>query len=113
VNGEWLKGHLDVLLMAVLQGQPAHGYAIIEALRRRSGGTFDLPEGTVYPALHRLERAALLSSQWSTQTGRRRRTYALTAKGRALLEACEEEWRQFAQGVDAVLQGAEADGEPD
>jgi DNA-binding PadR family transcriptional regulator len=113
VKGEWLKGHLDVLLLAVLQEAPAHGYAIIEALRRRSRGAFDLPEGTVYPALHRLERADLLASRWSVESGRRRRTYALTPRGRALLDEYQNEWRRFAQGVDAVLQGAEVDGEPD
>ena len=56
MSSEQLKGHLDPLVMAVLEGGPAHGYAIIEALRARSGGVFDLPEGTIYPALHRLER---------------------------------------------------------
>jgi len=74
-----LKGHLDLLLLAVLLPQPAHGYAIIEGLRRASGGTFDLPEGTVYPALHKLELDGLLSSEWSDETGRRRRrVYAIT-----------------------------------
>jgi DNA-binding PadR family transcriptional regulator len=58
-----LKGHLDLLLLAVLLPRPAHGYAIIEGLRRASGGTFDLPEGTVYPALHKLELDGLLSSE--------------------------------------------------
>ena len=62
--GEALKGHLDLLLLAILAEGPAHGYAIIEALRRKSKGTFDLPEGTIYPALHRLERQDLLHSHW-------------------------------------------------
>ena len=57
-----LKGHLDLLLLAVLAEAPAHGYLVIDRLRQASGGTFDLPEGTVYPALHRLERAGLLDS---------------------------------------------------
>jgi PadR family transcriptional regulator PadR len=63
MKAEELKGHLDLLLLAAVQARSAHGYAIIEELRRLSGGTFDLPEGTVYPALHRLERAGLLSSR--------------------------------------------------
>ena len=58
--GEALKGHLDLLLLSVLSNGPAHGYAIIDALRARSEGMFDLPEGTVYPALHRLENQGLL-----------------------------------------------------
>ena len=65
MNRERLKGHLDLLLLAVLAGGRAHGYTVISALRQRSEGTFDLPEGTVYPALHRLEDAGLLSSSWA------------------------------------------------
>jgi PadR family transcriptional regulator, regulatory protein PadR len=104
MNGEWLKGHLDLLLLAALQARPAHGYAIIEAMRQRSGGTFDLPEGTVYPALHRLERAGLLASRWSSETGRRRRVYELTGQGRSVLEEYQEDWRRFSQGIEALLQ---------
>ena len=104
MNGEWLKGHLDLLLLAVVQVRPAHGYAIIEAMRQRSGGTFGLPEGTVYPALHRLERAGLLASRWSSETGRRRRIYELTGQGRGVLEEYQEDWRRFSQGVEALLQ---------
>ena len=73
MNRERLKGNLDLLLLSVLAAGPAHGYAIISALRDRSGGTFDLPEGTVYPALHRLEDAGLLASSWADAEGRRRR----------------------------------------
>lgn len=104
MSGETLKGHLDLLLLAVLQPRPAHGYAIIEALRQRSGGTFSLPEGTIYPALHRLERAGLLASRWEGETGRRRRVYELTEQGRAAFQEQQQEWARFSQGVDAVLQ---------
>jgi DNA-binding PadR family transcriptional regulator len=100
---ERLKGHLDLLLLSVLAAGPAHGYAIIAALRARSEGTFDLPEGTVYPALHRLADAGLLASDWSDADGRRRRVYALTAKGEAALAAERGEWKRFADGIQAVL----------
>jgi DNA-binding PadR family transcriptional regulator len=100
---ETLKGHLDSLILAVVAAEPAHGYVIIEELKRRSRGTFSLPEGTVYPALHRLERAGLLSSGWSSAGGRRRRVYRLTRRGRTRLEASRSEWRDFARAVDAVL----------
>ena len=100
---ERLKGHLDLLLLSVLAAGPAHGYAIIAALRARSEGTFDLPEGTVYPALHRLADAGLLASDWSDADGRRRRVYALTAKGEAALAAERGEWKRFAVGIQAVL----------
>jgi PadR family transcriptional regulator, regulatory protein PadR len=104
MRGELLKGHLDLLLLAVLEPRPAHGYVIIEELRRRSDGTFDLPEGTIYPALHRLERAGLLASRWEGETKRRRRVYELTPQGRAALAEQQQEWQRFSQGVEAVLQ---------
>jgi DNA-binding PadR family transcriptional regulator len=104
-SAQILKGHLDMLLLATLQASPAHGYVIIERLRLRSLGAFDLSEGTVYPALHRLEQAGLLSSRWSDESARRRRVYALTARGRATLQTGTEQWRAFSRGVDAVLFG--------
>jgi PadR family transcriptional regulator PadR len=102
MNGEALKGHLELLLLAVLAEGPAHGYAVIEALRRRSGGLFDLPEGTIYPALHRLEAQGLLSSRWQEAAPRRRRVYELTARGRQALEKRQEEWRSFSEAVNAT-----------
>jgi len=103
MNRERLKGHLDLLLLSVLAAGPAHGYAIISALRARSAGTFDLPEGTVYPALHRLEDAGLLASSWADTDGRKRRVYALTSKGATALAAEQTEWKRFATGVQQVL----------
>jgi DNA-binding PadR family transcriptional regulator len=103
---ELLKGHLDLLLMAVLENGPLHGYAIIEALRLRSGGTFALPEGTVYPALHRLEAAGLLVSHWDVVEGRRRRVYELSGGGRESLRAQRQTWETFSAGIQAVLGGA-------
>jgi DNA-binding PadR family transcriptional regulator len=100
---ERLKGNLDLLLLSVLAPGSAHGYAIISALRARSEGTFDLPEGTIYPALHRLEDAGLLASDWADASGRRRRVYALTDKGAAALAAEQTQWRRFAAGVQAVM----------
>src|ERR671923_2854673 len=99
---EALKGHLDGLLLAVVAEEPAHGYAIVERLRARSAGAFDLPEGTVYPALHRLERAGLLASSWSSPAGRKRRVYRVTARGRRELGARRREWHDFVQAVEAV-----------
>jgi PadR family transcriptional regulator PadR len=104
MNAETLKGHLDLLLLAAVQSRPAHGYAIADTLRARSEGAFDLPEGTLYPALHRLERAGLLSSRWSEVGGRRRRVYQLTAKGQRSLAKRQSEWRDFSRAVLAVVQ---------
>ncbi|TAM68682.1 MAG: PadR family transcriptional regulator [Microbacteriaceae bacterium] len=103
---EALKGHLDALLLAVLEGGPGHGYAIIEAVRTGSGGTFDLPTGTIYPALHRLERAGYITSRWHIIGGRRRREYELTASGQQTLGDERAVWQQFSTAVSALLQGA-------
>jgi PadR family transcriptional regulator PadR len=103
MKAESLKGHLDALILATLETDPLHGYAVIEELRARSEGAFDLAEGTVYPVLHRLEVEGLLSSAWSTVGGRKRRTYRLTRRGRASLARRRGEWRGFARAVDAVL----------
>ncbi|MGH2748411.1 MAG: PadR family transcriptional regulator [Actinomycetota bacterium] len=105
MRGELIKGHLDLLLLAVVEARPVHGYVIIEELRRRSSEAIDLPEGTVYPALHRLERAGFLKSGWETVAGRRRRVYELTRKGRSALETQRQEWQGFAQAVGAVIGG--------
>ena len=101
--GEALKGHLDLLLLAVLENGPAHGYVIIETLRLRSGDVFDLPEGTVYPALHRLESQGMLTSAWSEDSGRRKRVYSLTPKGREALAQRQQEWRKFSQAINATV----------
>ena len=105
INPESLKGHLDLMLLAALELRPSHGYAVAEWLRDRSNQTFDLAEGTLYPALHRLERAGFLTSRWSTETGRRRRVYQLNAKGRRALASQRGEWRSFALAVHAVIGG--------
>lgn len=97
-----LKGHLDTIVLAALESGSAHGYAIIEEIRRRSDGVFDLPEGTVYPALHRLEEMGLLSSTWSSEAGRRRRVYSLTRRGAKALAERRKGWARFARAVSAA-----------
>lgn len=104
MRAETLKGHLDGILLAVLEPGPLHGYAIMEALRLRSGGQVDLPTGTVYPALHRLERAGLVEAAWSQAGGRRRRVYDLTPAGRRSLDTERGTWRDFSAVVSALLQ---------
>ena len=90
------------MLLGAVARRSLHGYAIVEAIRESSGGAFDLAEGTVYPALYRLESAGLLSSTASTVNGRRRRTYSLTARGRRELEVQRRDWSAFVQAVEAV-----------
>jgi PadR family transcriptional regulator PadR len=106
MRAETLKGHLDGLLLASLEAGPRHGYAIMEALRAGSGGQLDLPTGTVYPALRRLEQAGLIRGTWSEAPGRRRRIYDLTPAGRRMLAAERGTWRQFSAAVTALLEPA-------
>jgi PadR family transcriptional regulator, regulatory protein PadR len=98
-----LRGHLDALLLATLDGRRLHGYAIIEALGLRSGGVLDLPTGTVYPALRRLERAGHVASEWGTVAGRQRRTYQLTKAGERVLSEERLAWREFTEAIEGVL----------
>jgi len=105
---EKLKGHLDLLLLSVLSGGPGHGYEVITRLKVRSGGAFELPEGTVYPALHRLENAGLLASAWDVVAGRRRRIYHLTLRGEAALAEQAQQWREFSGSMTRVIGASRA-----
>jgi PadR family transcriptional regulator PadR len=99
-----LRGHLDLLLLSTLErAGPGHGYAVIASLREHSGGTFDLPEGTVYPALHRLERDGLVTSDWDTNAPRSRRVYRITRQGAAALAVKRRQWRIFADGMRSIV----------
>ena len=95
-----------MLLLSVLSGGPGHGYSIITRLRDRSAGAFDLPEGTVYPALHRLEQTGLLASGWEVMAGRKRRIYRLTSAGQRSLADEASLWRAFSGSVSLVLGGS-------
>lgn len=103
MRSELLKGHLDSLLLALLDRGPLHGYAIIEQLRQRSDEVFDLPEGTVYPALYRLERAGLVTSARTIVAGRSRRVYRLATPGRAALRDSRRDWQRFSSAISVVL----------
>ena len=98
-----MKGHVDFLLLATLRDGPLHGYGVVDKLRGTSEGAFDLAEGTVYPALYRLEAAGLLSSKWTTAGGRRRRVYQLTRRGRTELARERKDWKAFSHAVEAVV----------
>jgi DNA-binding PadR family transcriptional regulator len=102
-----LKGHLDTLLLASLEPGPRHGYAIKEALAQRGGERFDLPTGTIYPALRRLEAAGLIRGAWTGDDGRRRRrVYELTPAGLRRLAGDRASWADFALAVTAMLEPA-------
>jgi PadR family transcriptional regulator PadR len=104
MEGEMLKGHLDMIVLAALATGPAHGYAVIQEIHRRSGGAFELPEGTIYPALHRLEQMGLLDSRWTTaESGRRRRVYALTKRGTRALTDHRAVWQRFSDAIGGLI----------
>ena len=103
-SGE-LQGHVEGMLLAVLRNGPMHGYGVAEELRRRSGGEFDLAEGTIYPALHRMESAGLLGSRWEIVGGRRRRVYELSSSGQRAVVDRLGTWQRFRCAVDAVFSG--------
>src|SRR5947208_15433499 len=105
MRAEELRGHLDAVLLAALEGGPRHGYAVIESLRQSTGGQLDLPTGTIYPALRRLEQAGLITGSWSVVGGRRRREYRLTAAGTRALTGKRADWRDFSAMVTAALEG--------
>jgi PadR family transcriptional regulator PadR len=103
VKADAVRGHLDSLLLAVLEDGPLHGYAIITAVGHRSGGALELRTGTIYPALNRLERAGLLRSRWDSDSDRRRRIYEVTDVGRRGLAGERAAWRAFTAAIGSVL----------
>lgn len=104
IGNELLRGHVERLLLAVLTGAPGHGYELAQRLAARSGGELGVPEGSLYPALHRLERGGFVTSRWDSRDGRRRRVYSLTASGRRQLRSWRADWQTFARAVDRVLE---------
>jgi PadR family transcriptional regulator PadR len=103
MRGDGAKGHLALVLLGVLAVGPGHGYAIISAIKEQTGGVLDVPEGSVYPALHRLEDLGWVASQWKPVAGRRRREYSLTASGKKALASERREWTRLAGAIAAVL----------
>lgn len=91
------------MLLSIISNGKLHGYAVIEQLRVRSGGELDLPTGTVYPALRRLERAGHLKAQWSEVDGRRRRIYELTGKGRSALADRRDNWHLLTEVMAQIV----------
>lgn len=99
-----IAGHLDLLILAILAERPAHGYAVMERLHAKSGGTLEVPEGSLYPALYRLEGNGWLRSSSKVVAGRRRRIYELTPPGRKELSRERGEWRALSAAIASVLE---------
>jgi len=101
---ELLKGSTESLLLSLINRQPMYGYQIIKELERRSKGYFTFKEGTLYPALHRLEERELIIGRWERlATGQERRYYYITKKGQRALEEKVTEWRGFTRAVNSIM----------
>ncbi len=101
---DYLKGGLALLILATLEGSPAHGYALARTIEQRTENALQLREGTLYPALHSLERDGLIQSAWETPPGgRERKVYTLTSSGKKKLTEWSDGWQQFVQAVGRVL----------
>lgn len=98
-----ISGHLDLLVLSIVARRPMHGYAIMEALRERSQGKFDVPEGTLYPALYRLEHQGWLGSRTKLVERRKRRLYSLTPRGRSALARERQDWELLSRGIRTVI----------
>jgi PadR family transcriptional regulator PadR len=102
------QGTLDLLILKAVTLGPVHGYAIAQRLQQISRDIVHVPQGSLYPALHRLENRGLLTADWNeTDTGREAKFYRLTRKGRAYLEAQTAGWQRLAEAVGLILSMAE------
>ena len=99
-----LRGSLDLLVLKTLSLEPMHGWGISQRVQQISNGVLEVNQGSLYPALQRLEKEGLIASEWgTTDNNRRARYYRLTAGGRRVLGEELESWRRFAAGLEAVL----------
>jgi PadR family transcriptional regulator PadR len=110
-NPDFVNGVPELLLLRLLERQPMYGYELVQAIRRTSRAQLDFGEGCIYPVLHRLERAGLLSSRREQAGGRSRIVYRLTAKGQRQLAESLSLWQRVVTAVNHVLQGG-SDAEP-
>ena len=104
-DSQLLRGNTDLLILQVIRDMgSAHGYGIIKEMRTRSNGYFDFKDGTVYPALHRLERQGYLRGDWQNPSdGMNRRNYQITDKGKDVLRERTEAWRSFSAAMDLIF----------
>jgi transcriptional regulator len=104
-HSEALRGSLDLLVLKTLSLAPMHGWGIGQRIQQISGGELEVNQGSLYPALQRLEQQGLIASRWDiTENGRRARYYRITASGRRALSREAESWRRFAAVIETVLE---------
>ncbi len=106
---ELMKGNTDSLLLSLIGQQPMYGYQLLKELERRSQGYFKFKEGTLYPALHRLEKTGLIAGKWQVLPGgRQRRYYYITDKGHQLLAVKRSQWQEFLTAMNLIIEPASA-----
>ncbi len=98
-----IRGSLDLMVLSVLSQQPQYGYMIQQKISQASDGRVPIQAGTLYPLLHKLESEKLIRAKWDDSSGRKRKWYELTAKGRKRLRSGAEQWQQFANCVLGLL----------
>lgn len=103
VNKELLKGSIDIAVLASVRTEPLYGYEIAKRVQEQSNDLLSMGEGTLYTVLHKLEKARLLESYWEESTGRRRKYYGLTKKGREVLAEKKAEWQAFASAINNII----------
>jgi len=106
------QGTLDLLILKVVALGPVHGYSVAQRLQQVSRDVVQVPQGSLYPALHRLENRGLLAAEWrQTDSGREAKFYRLTRKGKAQLETQTASWRRLSEAVALILRLSEAGAE--
>jgi len=107
ITGDKLRGHLDPLILAALEASEAHGLEIVKRIEAAGSGALKMKEGSLYPALYRLEEAGLINGQWEGEStgrrGARRRLYHLTKKGKRQLLRARQDWKQFVSVMNLAL----------
>lgn len=98
------KGSTEILVLSLLQERPMYGYEISQLLEQRSGGYFEMKEGLLYPALHRMQQKGWLASEWQTVDGRPRKYYSLTSLGQKVLGEQAAEWKDFVHALQSMLE---------
>jgi transcriptional regulator len=107
-KSDLLQGTLDLLILQIVALRPVHGYAVAQRLQQVSRDVLQVQQGSLYPALHRLEERGSLKAEWrDTETGRQAKFYQLTTAGRRQLERERSDWQRLAKAVALVLRTAE------
>lgn len=105
ISKELLKGSTKMLILEMVKDENMYGYQMIKKLKEKSNNVFEFKEGTLYPIVHSLEEEGLISSYWDDTTGKKRKYYAITIKGKKSLKEKNEEWKIFSESVNRVIGG--------